>query len=90
LIGRSVETVDAGALLVGEAGATMAGLVESVKQVAEIMSAISAASSEQSSGIEQVNQTIISIDDVTQQNAALDYGADQSWPANTSETRRAD
>ena len=71
LIGRSVETVDAGALLVGEAGATMAGLVESVKQVADIMSAISAASSEQSSGIEQVNQAIISIDDVTQQNAAL-------------------
>ena len=71
LIGRSVETVDAGAVLVGEAGATMAGLVESVKQVAEIMSAISAASSEQSTGIEQVNQAIISIDDVTQQNAAL-------------------
>ena len=34
-------------------------------------SAISAASSEQSTGIEQVNQAIISIDDVTQQNAAL-------------------
>ena len=71
LIGRSVETVDAGAMLVDEAGATMAGLVKSVEQVAEIMSAISAASSEQSSGIEQVNQAIISIDDVTQQNAAL-------------------
>ena len=71
LIGRSVETVDAGSVLVGEAGATMAGLVESVKQVAAIMNAISAASSEQSTGIEQVNQAIISIDDVTQQNAAL-------------------
>jgi len=71
LIGRSVETVDAGALLVDEAGATMDGIVQAVKQVADIMTEISAASNEQSSGIEQVNQAIVSIDDVTQQNAAL-------------------
>jgi methyl-accepting chemotaxis protein len=71
LIGRSVQTVDAGAVLVDEAGATMAGIVKAVKQVADIMTQISAASSEQSSGIEQVNQAIVSIDDVTQQNAAL-------------------
>jgi len=71
LIGRSVETVDAGAMLVDEAGATMEGIVKAVKQVADIMTAISAASSEQSTGIEQVNQAIVSIDDVTQQNAAL-------------------
>jgi methyl-accepting chemotaxis protein len=71
LIGRSVETVDAGAALVNQAGATMQGIVQSVRQVAEIMHQISAASSEQSTGIEQVNQAIVSIDDVTQQNAAL-------------------
>jgi methyl-accepting chemotaxis protein len=71
LIGRSVETVDAGAALVDEAGATMDGIVKAVKQVADIMTEISAASSEQSSGIEQVNQAIVSIDDATQQNAAL-------------------
>src|SRR5471032_1482457 len=71
LIARSVQTVDAGALLVDEAGATMDGIVKAVKQVADIMTEISAASSEQSTGIEQVNQAIVSIDDVTQQNAAL-------------------
>jgi len=71
LIDESVSTVDAGATLVDEAGATMARIVQSVQEVAQIMRDISAASSEQSSGIEQVNQAIVSIDDVTQRNAAL-------------------
>ncbi|MFA9217675.1 MAG: methyl-accepting chemotaxis protein [Sphingomonadaceae bacterium] len=71
LIGRSVETVDQGARLVDEAGVTMDGIVTAVKQVAAIMTDISSASTEQSHGIEQVNQAIVSIDDVTQQNAAL-------------------
>ncbi|NYE61441.1 methyl-accepting chemotaxis protein [Duganella sp. 1224] len=71
LIGRSVQTVDAGSALVNQAGSTMQSIVQSVRQVAEIMQQISAASSEQSNGIEQVNQAIVSIDDVTQQNAAL-------------------
>ena len=71
LIGRSVDTVDAGARLVDQAGATMDGIVSAVKQVADIMREISAASTEQSSGIAQVNQAIVQIDDVTQQNAAL-------------------
>jgi methyl-accepting chemotaxis protein len=71
LIGQSVETVDTGARLVDEAGATMEGIVKAVRQVADIMTEISAASQEQSSGIAQVNQAIVSIDDVTQQNAAL-------------------
>jgi methyl-accepting chemotaxis protein len=71
LIGRSVETVDAGSALVDQAGTTMQSIVQSVQQVAQIMQQISAASSEQSTGIEQVNQAIVSIDDVTQQNAAL-------------------
>jgi methyl-accepting chemotaxis protein len=71
LIGHSVQTVDAGTVLVDQAGATMDGIVKAVRQVAEIMREISAASTEQSTGIEQVNQAIVSIDDVTQQNAAL-------------------
>ncbi|MYM35343.1 HAMP domain-containing protein [Duganella sp. FT94W] len=71
LIGRSVETVEVGAALVDQAGSTMQSIVQSVRQVADIMQQISAASSEQSTGIEQVNQAIVSIDDVTQQNAAL-------------------
>ena len=66
-----METVDAGSALVNQAGTTMQSIVQSVQQVAEIMQQISAASSEQSTGIEQVNQAIVSIDDVTQQNAAL-------------------
>jgi methyl-accepting chemotaxis protein len=71
LITNSVETVDSGAALVDQAGATMNGIVQAVQQVADIMHQISAASSEQSTGIEQVNQAIVSIDGVTQQNAAL-------------------
>ncbi len=71
LIGHSVTTVDEGARLVDQAGETMEGIVKAVQQVSDIMQQISAASQEQSSGIAQVNQAIVSIDDVTQQNAAL-------------------
>jgi methyl-accepting chemotaxis protein len=71
LIGRSVETVEAGGKLVDEAGVTMDSIVTAVKQVADIMSEIASASAEQSSGIAQVNQAIVQMDDVTQQNAAL-------------------
>jgi methyl-accepting chemotaxis protein len=71
LINRSVETVDTGARLVDEAGTTMDGIVTAVKQVADIMTEISAASQEQRSGIAQVNEAIVQIDDATQQNAAL-------------------
>ncbi|MES2296953.1 MAG: methyl-accepting chemotaxis protein [Pseudomonadota bacterium] len=71
LIGHSVATVDAGSKLVDEAGITMDGIVTAVKQVADIMTEIAAASAEQSSGIAQVNQAIVQMDDVTQQNAAL-------------------
>jgi len=49
----------------------MEEIVTSIKRVTDIMSEISAASVEQSSGIEQVNQAITQMDEVTQQNAAL-------------------
>jgi len=71
LIEASVETVGEGSKLVQQAGATMAEIVGSVKRVTDIMAEISAASAEQSTGIEQVNQTITQMDETTQQNAAL-------------------
>ena len=71
LIVDSVEKVEDGAGLVTQAGKTMEEIVSSVHGVTVIMSAISAASMEQTSGIEQVNQAITQMDNVTQQNAAL-------------------
>jgi len=71
LIGDSVDKVELGSKLVGEAGVTMDEVVQSVKHVTDIMAEIMAASQEQSAGIEQVNQAIGQMDQVTQQNAAL-------------------
>jgi len=71
LIGDSVDKVDAGSKQVDQAGATMSEIVTAVKRVTDIMAEIAAASDEQSTGIEQVNQAIIQMDEVTQQNAAL-------------------
>jgi len=71
LIGDSVDKVDAGSRLVDDAGSTMNEIVTSVKQVADIMSEISAASQEQSNGILQVNEAVGQMDEMTQQNAAL-------------------
>jgi methyl-accepting chemotaxis protein len=71
LIDDSVEKVEAGGKLVAQAGCTMAQVVASVQQVADIVADISAASNEQSAGIGNVNQAIIQMDQVTQQNAAL-------------------
>ena len=71
LIGDSVDKVDNGSKLVHQAGITMSEVVESIRQVGEIISEISAAGTEQTLGIEQINQAIIEMDSVTQQNAAL-------------------
>ncbi|HAV35966.1 MAG TPA: methyl-accepting chemotaxis protein, partial [Massilia sp.] len=71
LIGDSVEKVERGSKLVGQAGVTMDEVVASVKRVTDIMSEIANASAEQSAGIEQVNMSIIEMDSMTQQNAAL-------------------
>jgi methyl-accepting chemotaxis protein len=71
LIGDSVDKVENGSKLVAQAGDTMEEIVTSIKRVTDIMAEISAASVEQSSGIEQVNQAITQMDEVTQQNAAL-------------------
>jgi methyl-accepting chemotaxis protein len=71
LIGASVERVEAGSKLVDQAGATMSAVVDSVRRVTDVIAEISAASAEQTAGIEQINQAIIQMDSVTQQNAAL-------------------
>ena len=71
LIGDSVGKVDDGTRLVTQAGSTMERVVDSIRRVNDIMSDITAASREQSVGIEQVNQSLSQMDQVTQQNAAL-------------------
>ncbi|GAA4034686.1 methyl-accepting chemotaxis protein [Actimicrobium antarcticum] len=71
LISDSVAQVDAGTRLADDAGKTIHDIVSSVKQVADIMSEITAASQEQSAGITEVNQAIAQMDEMTQRNAAL-------------------
>jgi methyl-accepting chemotaxis protein len=71
LIDDSAGRVADGSTLVRKAGDTMGEIVASVQRVTDIMAEISAASQEQSSGIEQVNQTVTQMDEATQQNAAL-------------------
>ncbi|WP_457323221.1 methyl-accepting chemotaxis protein [Roseateles sp. P5_E11] len=71
LIGASVERVEAGNKLVGEAGSTMDEVVGQVRRVADLISEISAASSEQGKGIGQIGDAVNQLDQVTQQNAAL-------------------
>ncbi|HEY5805118.1 MAG TPA: methyl-accepting chemotaxis protein, partial [Lysobacter sp.] len=60
-----------GSTLVDQAGRTMGEIVTSVKRVTDIIADITAASLEQSTGIEQVNQAVTQMDEGTQQNAAL-------------------
>lgn len=71
LIDDSAAKTARGSELVSQAGKTMQEVVLSVQQVTDIMSEIAAASVEQSTGINQVNQAVMTMDEVTQQNAAL-------------------
>ncbi|HEY0295531.1 MAG TPA: methyl-accepting chemotaxis protein, partial [Bordetella sp.] len=71
LIEDSVGKVNVGSEQVERAGNTMQEIVTSVKRVTDIMGEISAASEEQSGGIDQVNRAVSQMDEVTQQNAAL-------------------
>lgn len=71
LISDSVSKVDMGNRQVGQAGETMAQVVSSISEVAQIMAEISEASREQTAGIEQVSLAVSQMDEVTQQNAAL-------------------
>ena len=71
LIGASVEKIETGSRLVGAAGDSMNDIVAQVKRVADLIGEISSSAHEQTSGIEQINQAIVQLDNVTQQNAAL-------------------
>jgi methyl-accepting chemotaxis protein len=71
LIGTSVDKVETGARLVQDAGSTMGEIVASVQRVTDVIGEITAAAAEQSEGIAQVNGAVASLDQMTQQNAAL-------------------
>ena len=71
LIADSVQRVEQGSALVDRAGATMTEVVGAIRRVTDIMGEISAASSEQSTGVAQVGEAITQMDQATQQNAAL-------------------
>ncbi len=71
LISTSVEQVDAGTTLVDQAGQTMGEIVTAIKRVTDVVAEISAASEEQSRGVNQVGQAVGQMDQATQQNAAL-------------------
>ena len=71
LITDSVTKTSEGTKLVKDAGDTMQEIVSSVQRVTDIMGEITAASTEQSTGIDHVNQAVTNMDETTQQNAAL-------------------
>ncbi|PVY79845.1 methyl-accepting chemotaxis sensory transducer [Cupriavidus alkaliphilus] len=71
LIEASGRQVQDGSSLASEAGQTMAEVTQAVGRVTGIVEEIATASAEQTRGIEQVNQAIVQIDQVTQQNASL-------------------
>ncbi len=71
LISDSVERVEQGTALVDQAGATMTEVVGAIRRVTDIMGEISAASTEQSTGVAQVGEAVTQMDQATQQNAAL-------------------
>lgn len=71
LIQDSMEKVKSGAVLVNESGTTLDDIMDGVVKVGDIISEIDAASIEQTSGIEQVNRAITSMDEMVQQNAVL-------------------
>jgi len=71
LIEDSVGKVKAGAQLVDESGKTLDDIITGTQKMADIVSEIAAASIEQASGIDQVNNAVTQMDNMTQDNAAL-------------------
>ncbi|SEL23338.1 methyl-accepting chemotaxis protein [Roseateles sp. YR242] len=71
LISTSTISVETGGREVAAAGETMRKIVDQIQQVSALVSEISGAAQEQSRGIEQINQAVAQMDQVTQQNAAL-------------------
>ncbi len=71
LISTSVEEIDLGSEVVEQARDAMRGTVGAVEQVTALMRELAQSACEQSDGISQVNAAVISLDQVTQQNAVL-------------------
>ena len=71
LISASVDKIGDGNVLVNKSGETMSNIVTAIKRVNDIMSEIAAASSEQATGIQEVSNAVVQMDEMTQQNAAL-------------------
>jgi methyl-accepting chemotaxis protein len=71
LINKSTGQVEEGVELVNQAGTALTEIVESIKTVADIVSGIASASSEQATGIDQINTALRQMDEITQQNSAL-------------------
>ena len=71
LISSSVATVDRGQSLVGQAETTMQNVVRSVKEAAGVIQEIGGANREQSEGINQINQSVLQLDETTQRNAQM-------------------
>jgi len=71
LITRSTERTDAGAQAIEQAGTEIRSLVEKIRQVAQLIDSVDAATAEQTSGLNQINAAVSQINDITQQNAAL-------------------
>jgi methyl-accepting chemotaxis protein len=90
LIQDSVGRVEHGTKLVDESGNTLTEIVESVKKVSDIVSEIALASSEQATGIEQVNKAVAAMDEGTQQNAALVEEASAATESLVDQARQLD
>jgi len=86
LISASVERVQTGSSQASHAGSTMSDIVGSARQVAELIGEITRATAEQSAGIHHVNASVVQLDQMTQQNAAL---VEQSAAASTSQLEHA-
>ncbi|MBV7427735.1 MCP four helix bundle domain-containing protein [Acidovorax sp. sif1233] len=71
LISDSVQKVENGTQLVGDAGHSMEDIVAQVQRVSDLIGEISSATGEQTIGISQVGEAVTQLDQVTQQNAAL-------------------
>jgi methyl-accepting chemotaxis protein len=71
LISTSVDNVEQGSALVTQTGQAMQDIVAGVSRVSDLIGEIAAATGEQRDGIQQVNQAVTQLDQMTQQNAAL-------------------
>jgi methyl-accepting chemotaxis protein len=71
LIQDSVRKVNDGSELVTRSGETLEQIVASIKTVSALVAEIAAASREQSQGIEQINRSVLQMDEFTQTNGSL-------------------